>query len=54
MFRDQSVSQEDVIIKAGLKTKQSFVQEVCVCVLKTIQVSIAHDCETTLQGSAQS
>ena len=53
MFGDQSMSQQDVIIKAGLK-KQSFVQEVCVCVLKTIQVSIAHDCETTLQGSAQS
>jgi hypothetical protein len=30
MFGDQSMSQEDVIIKAGLKTKQSFVQEVCV------------------------
>ena len=50
MFRDQSMSQEDVIIKAGLK-KQSFVQEVCVCVLKTFQVSIAHDCGTTLQDS---
>jgi hypothetical protein len=49
MFRDQSMSQED-IIKAGLT---NFKKCVCVCA-KTIQVSIAHDCETTLQDSAQS
>ena len=46
MFGDQSTSHQDVIIKAGLN-KQLCVQEVC----ETFQVSIAHDCGTTLQDS---